>query len=247
MDKNGNKKDNKKDNKNTSHILHTIFAAVLAEVVTLPICMIKTNYQNNSNKSIAFIINQIYQKGGWSSFYVASIPAVLTQIFSVTSKYFLYRYFEEKDFKYSCKILNGVTAGIITSLITHPIDSVRIHLQMDKCKLHEIFQLKNILYRGYSKSFSKTVLGGILFFPLYDYTHSIFQNSLYASFTTALTSTIIIHPVDYLKVRHIYGLPLYQGYNPKTYYKGLSLNLARTVPHFIIIMTTLDYLSKVYV
>lgn len=101
-----------------------------------------------------------------------------------------------------------------------------------------------LLYRGYSKSFSKTCIGSSLFFPVYDYANNKFNSPLYASLFSAVISTLIIHPVDYLKTRHVYGLPIYQGWHPSIYYKGLSLNLMRIVPHFMIVMTTIDYLNN---
>ena len=64
----------------------------------------------------------------------------------------------------------------------------------------------------------------------------------------ALTSTIIIQPLDYLKTRHIYGQSLYEGgfKNLSSYYKGLSLNLMRIVPHFMITMLMIEYLKVKY-
>ena len=70
------------------------------------------------------------------------------------------------------------------------------------------------------------------------------ENAISASFMSAIISTTIMHPIDYLKTRHIYGLPLYSGFNPFNYYKGLALNLARIVPHFVITMTTIDTLTN---
>jgi len=47
-----------------------------------------------------------------------------------------------------------------------------------------------------------------------------------------------------MKTRQIYGLPWFQGYHPRLYFKGLSLNLIRIVPHFVIVMTTVDVLRN---
>ncbi|XWV25230.1 putative oxoglutarate/malate carrier protein [Tupanvirus deep ocean] len=230
---------------NKNNIVYPAIATTLAEVTTLPICTIKTNYQNTSGITVWKTISNIYKTGGLAAFYKASPPAIASQVYSTTSKYFLYRYLEKSDYAFSNKMINGVISGIASSIISHPIDSVKIHWQMNSPLISAIN--KNgigILYRGYTKSFAKTCLGSSLFLPIYDYANNHFRNPLYASFFSAIVSTTIIHPVDYLKTRHIYGESLYQGFNLLAYYKGLSLNLMRVVPHFVIIMTTIDFLQN---
>ena len=228
----------------SQNIINSATATAIAEIVTLPICTIKTRYQNTQSNSIQQTIKSIYRTSGIKAFYAASVPAISSQVLSTSSKYVLYRHFEDQHFSYSNKMFNGMISGIMSSLITHPIDSIKIHFQMNTSFMAQLKQHGiGLFYRGYSKTFSKTALGSSLFFPLYDYSNSLFNNPFYASFCSAVISTSIIHPLDYLKTRHIFGLPLYQGYNPITYYKGLTLNLLRVVPHFMIVMTTIDYLK----
>ena len=239
------------------NIVNSAVGTTIAEVVTLPICTIKTNYQNSSEKSIITVVKNLYKNGGISSFYRASPAAISSQVFSTSSKYVLYRYLEDKNIQYSNKVLNGMASGIISSLVTHPVDFVKIHWQM---KTPVVPELKkngiSILYRGYSKTFGKVCVGSSMFLPLYDYTNEKINNPFYASLTSSIISTTIIHPLDYLKTRQIYSMPLYSnnsdGYtsilkivyaNIKQSYKGLSLNLMRIVPHFTILMTTIEFLK----
>jgi hypothetical protein len=136
-------------------------------------------------------------------------------------------------------------SGIASSVITHPFDAIKIHLQMGTSFVPEIRRHGYlIMYRGYSKTFSKVCVGSSLFFPIYDHSKMYFGNNFLASITSSVISTFIMHPIDYLKTRHIYGLPLYQGWNPLIYYKGLLLNMARIVPNFVIIMTSIEYFKK---
>ncbi len=102
----------------------------------------------------------------------------------------------------------------------------------------------SVLYRGYSKTFSKVLVGSALFFPLYDYGKQFFNNPIYASLFSSVVSTTIIHPIDYFKTRHIYGSSLIYDFNLRTYYRGYTLNLARVCPHFVITMTLTEYLQK---
>lgn len=224
-------------------------AASIAEIITLPICTTKTKYQNTNSTSVISTTKSIYKESGIKGFYRALIPAVCGQSFSTSSKYVLYRYIESKQIPYSNRFVNGIISGILSSLITHPLDSCKIYMQMNTSiitdiKLNGMF---NIVYRGYSKTFFKVILSSALFFPIYDTIREYTNDSILASFASAVISTSIMHPIDYLKTRHIYGLSLYNGLNPLTYYKGLSLNLMRIVPHFIITMSIIDILTTRYI
>ncbi len=224
-------------------------ATCIAELITLPICTIKTYYQNTLSNSITKTTKEIYYKNGIKSFYKASFSAISSQIISTSSKYILYKYLEDMNLRYSNKFINGGIAGIISTIVTHPLDTIRVHQQMQK---NFISELKNqglkLFYRGYSKSFTKIIIGNSLYFPLYDYSLNFFENNSYsfilAGFTSSLFTTIIIHPIDYFKTRQIYGNKLYYGINPFNYYKGLTINLIRVVPHFIITMYLIDSIKK---
>jgi len=242
-------------------LINSSIATCVAEVLTLPICTIKTNYQNTNSNSIPNTIKDIYKRNGLKSFYSASYPAIFSQVFSTSSKYFLYQYFENKNYKYSNKFTNGLFAGIISSLFTHPIDIIKIHQQMNTKFIPE---LKNhgikLFYRGYSKTFSKIALSSTFFFPLYDTFYEKFKSPTKSALLTSILVTFIMHPIDYLKTRHIYNLPLYNELKPKIItktifnknvkvfiiplYKGIIINLLRIVPHFIITMNVIDYLKN---
>ncbi len=225
-------------------VVNSAIGTFLAEIVTLPICTVKTNYQNSSHISPLEICKKLYKNGGLKSFYSASVPAITSQVFSTSCKFTLYQYFEEQNYKYSNKMINGSISGLITSLVTHPIDTIKIHIQMGTPFIPELKKYGiGLFYRGYSKSLSKILVASSLFYPVYDYAYQTYRNAFYASFISAVVSTTIMHPIDYLKTRHIYGLSLYQGWNPLSYYKGFSVNLARIVPNFIIIMVSIDYLK----
>ena len=233
----------------TKNLVISSFSTGIAEIVTLPICTVKTNFQNTNSKSIISTIKHIFNRGGIRGFYSASYPAIFGQMISTSTKYTLYRYFNQyNDNKSMFKsFLNGLCAGICSSLITHPLDTVKIHLQMNKAFVPELKRNGfKIFYRGYSKTLCKIGASSGFFFPIYDKCNSIFENPSIASFFSAIISTTLMHPLDYLKTRHIYGLSLYNGLNPLNYYKGLTLNMARIVPHFTIMMTILEFLSSLY-
>lgn len=211
--------------------VNSAVATGIAEVLTLPICTIKTVYQNTSSNSIIETANEIYRRNGLKSFYKASVPAISSQMFSTSSKFVFYRKLEDLQLPHSNKIVNGIIGGVASSLLTHPLDAVKVHLQMNTSFAETLRKTGlSLFYRGYSKTFSKVLVGSALFFPLTDYSRVLTNgNVMLASFLSGTISTLIIHPIDYLKTRHIYNQPLYQGLNPRIYYKGLSLNLLRVV------------------
>lgn len=227
-------------------MINAMIATGTAEFLTVPLCTIKTRYQINDNIKLSLICKEIYKYHGLRGFYKASLPAIGSQIVSTTGKYVLYQYFNKQsgtDIKFYTRVCNGICSGILTSFITHPLDVIRTDIQKN-LYFSNYKELLPILYRGYSKTFIKICIGSALFFPLNDILKNKLQNPIISSATTAIIATTIMHPIDYLKTRHMAGNLLYTGYNPKIYYRGLSINLLRIVPHFTITMTLIDYLQN---
>ena len=232
----------KKEN-HITNLIASSFATGIAEISTLPICVLKTNFQTDKQLAIPHLIRNIYQTRGIKGFYSASIPALSAQIISTSGKYTLYRIGTSNDVP---KIISGIGSGVVISVITHPLDFIRIALQRGE-GISELMNNNGLktFYRGYSKNLTKVVIGSSLFFPIYDFSKSIVDNPIYASMSSAVISTIIMQPFDYIKTRNIAGLKWYQGMNPIKYFKGCSLNLLRIVPHFTIVMTLTEKLREI--
>lgn len=228
--------------KMTDAIAPSMMATLVAEVITLPICTIKTNFQNGVGGNIWSTFKTIYHQHGIIGFYRSSSIAVLSQVLSTTIKYNGYEYMKTQT---NYKILAGLSAGISASLITHPIDVAKVHIQMNQSFIQVLREHGlSLLYRGYSKSFAKVSIGSSCFFPIYDSIRELNHlNPTIAAFSSAVVTTTLMQPIDYMKVRHIYGLSHFNGYHPLTYFRGLSLNLLRVVPHFIITMNLIEYLK----
>ena len=224
------------------NIFDSAVATSIAELLTFAICTTKTNYQNSSGKSFYNTARELYRKGGIATFYKGAVPAVLSQILSTSSKYFFYRGLEDQNLRWSNKFLNGAMSGILSSFITHPIDFIKVNIQMGTPAKELIKQIFGF-YRGYSKTFGKVCVGSSLFFPLFDYFQNKTRSVMIASFCSAIISTFFTQPFDYLKVRHIHGVELYKGFNPTKYYKGFVLNLTRVIPHFMITMCIVEHLK----
>jgi hypothetical protein len=180
-----------------------------------------------------------------SAFYKASPAAVTSQVLSTGLKYSLYRYLQ-RNLTYNNSFLCGFLSGVAATVVTHPIDAVRVYLQMGNNNIKQEFKSRplNFMYRGYSRSFLKSGVGSSCFYPIYDYCKSHVSDPILASGMSAVISATIMQPFDYSKNRAIYGLTEVNKWNPITYFRGYSLNLLRIVPHFIITMTVIEKVSS---
>ena len=226
-------------------------ATIIAEILTLPICTVKTIYQTNLKyKSIIDVCKVTYKNRGLLGFYNASLPAIASQTVSTSTKFTSYmflrsvRHIAPDDIMNN--IINGIGAGIISSVFTHPFDVIKIHKQNG---LSFSYELKrhglSLFYRGWSKSLSKSIILTSIIFPMYDFYKFKIKNILVAAALSSITATVILQPIDYLKVRHISGEKLYQSNmglisTIRYFYRGFHVNLSRVIPHFTITMSLID-------
>ena len=217
-------------------------SAVIAEILTLPICTIKSNYQNNNSNSIIKTIKEINSRNGIKSFYSSSLPAISSQVTSISLRYTFYRELTKKygneNYK---KPIFGFISAISTTIITHPMDFYKINIQMNN-DLKDSFK---VIYRGYSKTLLKATISGTLFLPMYEYLSEKFGSKLYGSIITSVISTLLMHPLDYKKTLQIYGSK-HKITMLDLFTKGLHINLLRVVPHFTIFMISIDLLNKYF-
>jgi hypothetical protein len=218
--------------------------ALIAEFVTLPICSIKTNYQVY-NQSIPDTAKHIFKTYGVKGFYNASISALFAQVVSTSSKYTFYNmvrdYRQTDKSDYKNNLVNGAISGIFSIIITNPFDVIKNHHQRN---VHFLQELKKfgppIFYRGIFESASKSLLISTILFPTYDLYGSFTDKKWVQAVSTTCTITLISQPLDYIKVRKIANKPIFMGFNILKYYKGLSLNLMRTIPNFTLTMLIIE-------
>lgn len=221
------------------HLISSASASIIADTCTMPISTLKTNVQNAKHYTpMAVILKNIYRIYGIRGFYNASGWTMGSQIVSITMGYTLYRSLQSYI---PNTALAGLAAGLLSSIVVHPLDVIKIHSQMHTPILHEIHKHgTRMLYRGYTKSLSKSAVGSLCYFPLYDFFNTKLSNAFQAAIITAVLSTTILQPFDYMKTRHVYNQP----YHARSLFTGLSLNLMRVVPHFTITMITIDYINR---
>jgi hypothetical protein len=221
-------------------------ATFIAEIITLPICTIKTVYQNNVNITTKQTIQKIYSENKLKGFFIASKPAIISQIISTTSKYIFYKKIKDirntKNDDLLNNALNGALGGILGSLITHPFDVWKNYTQRNenywKFLTNKNINFKNFItkkiYPGYLANIYKNILLYSFLFPLNDYYKNKFNFIYISAPLTTLTISLIIQPIDYYKTVKM------AGNNTSNFFRGLHLMIARSIPHFLITMTLTD-------
>jgi hypothetical protein len=241
------------NNNHFKNILSSAFGTLIAEIVTIPICTLKTVYQNNFQFTIQQTFTHIYnQNKSYRGFFQASGPSIISQIISTSSKYSAYEYIksvrgnsEKGDIVNNS--INGIIGGLMGSIITHPFDLWKNFVQRNESYIHHlrfnsIYKDRFItrgLYQGYSGSLAKNIVLYASLFPLLDFYESKTDHFWLASVATTVSVSLIIQPFDYYKVVKMSGIKSIQ--NPM---RGFTLLLSRSIPHLFITMSITKYFQN---
>ncbi len=231
---------------NLNHIFSNTCGVIIAEFLTLPICTLKTVYQTqlDKNMSIKNTAIDIYKKRGIKGFYSATYSGILSQTLSTVSKYGFYQiiknYRNTKSDDLFNNSVNGAIGGILGSLISHPIDVYKNYRQrLDSNYLNHLKRNTiATMYKGYSQTIIKNIVLYSSLYPIYDFYKSKFDNPWISSPLTTLTITLYLQPLDYIKVNMMAGNQILI----KNSYKGTTLHLARSIPHFMITMSLTEFI-----
>lgn len=234
---------------NENNLIPSIIGTLTAEILTLPICTIKTVYQNNMSITLGQTITNIIQKSGYKGFIQASLPAILSQVISTSTKYSFYNYIKNKRATDSSDIinnsLNGMLGGVFGSMFSHPVDVWKNYSQRNEKFPWTSFNPK-IYYQGYSASIYKNIVLYSCLFPVYDFYKIKFDSVYLSSIATTLTVSIIIQPFDYYKTVRMTGIITKEHLEIKNFFRGFNLMLFRSIPHFLITMVITEKVKNLY-
>lgn len=251
-------------NKTLNNILNSAIGTFVAEIITLPICTLKTVYQNNPTFTILDTYKHIYNHHySYRGFFQASSPAIISQIVSTSSKYSAYEFIKnirntrnstgEENNKLILlnNSMNGIVGGLMGSVVTHPFDLWKNFVQRNESYIHHLQKHKknmklfisNGLYQGYSGSIAKNIVLYASLFPLLDYYQSLTPHFWLASLGTTLSVSLLIQPFDYYKVVKMANN---QGKMIKNPMRGFTLLLARSIPHLFITMSLTKFLNNLF-
>ena len=125
---------------NNNNLLSSLYTGILGCFVICPLEQIKINKQVNisSNRNLSSTIVHSFKH-----FYLVS----LREVPAITIYFSSYRYFKEQQINY---FISGGFSGVLSWLITYPIDTVKSRLQSNMCQsLMESIKMGN-LYSGLS-------------------------------------------------------------------------------------------------
>ena len=229
------------------NLIPSVIGSLIAEILTLPICTVKTIYQNNPNITLNQTIQQIIKKSGYRGFVQASPPAILSQIISTSTKYSFYNYIKYIRCTESSDVLNnslnGMLGGLFGSVFSHPIDVWKNYSQRNEKFPLTSFDIKKY-YQGYSASIYKNIALYSCLFPIYDFYKIKFDSIYISSIVTSLTVSLIIQPFDYLKTVKMAGGITSNSIKLKNFWRGFGLMLSRSIPHFLITMVITEKIKK---
>ena len=163
---------------------------------------------------------------------------------STSLKYYFYNLF--KTFSDNT-VLNGICSGVCASIFSHPLDVFKIYKQRSQDFNSDIKSIgTKLLFRGYFKTLIRNVLVSSMLFPLYDLFSTLLPDSVVlASLFTATAVTVILHPIDVMRTRHI-SLNRNFSYYSVPLFRGLHLNLLKMCPSFVITMVITEFIKKKY-
>lgn len=218
-----------------------------AEVFATPLFTIKTVYQTTDN-SMKTIVKNIYKKYGIIGFYNAVFSALFARLVSSFLKFMIYSeikyYRRTSDNDIFNGMLNGCTAGILSSFFVHPIDVITNQLQRHQQINKSLFKF-NLMYTGFSQTLIRNFFLYSVLFPVFDYSKYYTNKNIILSclITTAISSTIL-QPIEYLRTRLMAGQLKGNVVNTlkdlKLCSRGWRINYLANAMHFSITMYTME-------
>lgn len=217
--------------------INYLIAIATSEIFWHPVSIMKNNYIRHGNINF---FNTINNKG--IIFYYQTSPLIITkQMMCLSAKYSLYNYFKNYYSVNHYDLLNSMACYGIVSLIEHPFENIFIKVTSSDKKI----SCRNLffnMYQGYSATFIRQMTCSILL-PINDFYKRIFGDYYLSYILAASTTTLIVHPIDLVRIR----LVTKSGdLNFKTIklYEGLHLSLLRNIGHFTFTMMIYKYLTS---
>ena len=135
------------------------------------------------------------------------------------------------------QILGSVVAGISSTVLGHPLDTIKTHLQTNP-HLHNSSQvvkkLRREVFRGMGPPLVNAIIMNSIMFSVFDAVEARINNPFIAGIISGFATAIISTPTDFIKIqmqlsskkeKHTISSIAFQ--NSDKLYRGFTLNLAR--------------------
>lgn len=242
-------------------------AGMIEAIITWPTENIKTQMQFfNQKLSFQQTAKNIYNSGGFQSFYRGISPVLFFNIPKVASRFYSYEYMSkhlENQNKNVRTIFSGLFAGFVEStLITVPSETIKTKMiKNDKLTVFDILKTKG-LYQGYVPTLTRQSLNQASRFYFYqNYKEYIEKKERFTSFHSFVGgvgagcfSVLISTPADVVKTQMQEGEKhkikflidnIWRENGIKGFWRGSLARLLRVAPGQGVMFLTYDYVNKI--
>jgi len=139
----------------------------------------------------------------------------------------------------------GAISGMFGILISHPVDTIKTHLQTHKNL--SSFQFKPLhLYRGITSPMIGVGLEKSLVFGTYNYCRNNKVNIPFSGAVSGFVASLGVSPYERIKIlrQNQTQFKLSECMKPSFLFKGLGATFTREVPGFAIYFSTYEYLKN---
>jgi hypothetical protein len=140
----------------------------------------------------------------------------------------------------SNSFINGSFAGFIGVIISHPIDTIKTRIQTGNTIKNAIMTKQ--FYKGVNAPLIGIPLEKSIVFGFYDISKKSGLNNFWSGIIGGLMSTIIVTPIEYIKI-NLQNKQTLRDLQIKNIYKGIIPTICREVPGFGIYFTTYNHLN----
>ena len=145
---------------------------------------------------------------------------------------------------YITKYINGGLSGMCGVVISHPIDTIKTHIQRGNCLSYFKPSFTN-LYKGLAAPLIGVGLEKAIVFGTYNYMLSKTDNIPISGAIAGLIASFIVTPYERIKILRQNSQSItFKDINTKFLFRGLSATFVREMPGFAIYFSTYEYLKK---
>lgn len=258
---------------NNNIIYSCILTSITSSILTHPIDVIKVKYQTNINSNIfRNILNKINNEG-IKFLYKGSCASVLRNGVFVSSKMYTYEYLKSinEPIHFQHKLLYGMSAGLVGSIIGTPFDTIMVKMQNDNIlyptlssTIYKIFKQDGVI--GYWNATQYTICRAMIVtscqFAIFEqikyelnkkhfFTHNS-QTFVVASIFSSICTAVVSNPIDVCKTRKMNNSINYKMKDiikkegVLSLWKGVTASSFRQIPLNLIRFSLLDFYKNLF-
>ena len=145
---------------------------------------------------------------------------------------------------YIIKYINGGISGMCGIILSHPIDTIKTHIQTGH-KLNTFKPSFTNFYKGITAPLLGVGIEKAIVFGTYNYMYSKTDTIPLSGAISGLVASLVVTPYERIKIlKQNSQVVTFKDVNIKFLYKGFTPTFFREMPGFAIYFTTYEYLKK---